>query len=110
MSSTPSRQRTAPRAAARGGAITLDRVLRSLGDPVRLSIVRQLLACDGEKTCGCFEHEVTKATLSHHLAILAEAGIIRARPDGTRRLISLRVDELERRFPGLLGLLRAVPR
>jgi DNA-binding transcriptional ArsR family regulator len=88
----------------------LDRVLRSLGDPVRLSIVRQLLACGDERACGGFEHEVSKATFSHHLAILAEAGIIRARPDGTRRLISLRADDLERRFPGLLDLIRAVPR
>ncbi len=88
----------------------LDRVLRSLGDPVRLSIVRQLLACRDEKSCSGFQHDVTKATLSHHLAILAEVGIIRARPDGTRRLISLQVEELERRFPGLLDLIRAVPR
>ncbi len=89
----------------------LDRVLRSLGDPVRLSIVRQLLACGGEeKACGGFEHDVKKPTFSHHLAVLEEAGIIRARPDGTRRLISLRAEELEQRFPGLLDLIRAVPR
>jgi DNA-binding transcriptional ArsR family regulator len=101
-------RRAAPRADP--ADTSLDRVLRSLGDPVRLSIVRQLLACRDEKSCAAFEHDVTKATFSHHLANLAKVGIIRARPDGTRRLISLRVDELERRFPGLLDLIRAVPR
>jgi DNA-binding transcriptional ArsR family regulator len=101
-----------PRSAHRpgSGGTALDHLFRSLGDPVRLSIVRQLLACRDEKSCGSFEHEVTKATFSHHLANLAKVGIIRARPDGTRRVISLQLDELERRFPGLLDLIRAVPR
>jgi DNA-binding transcriptional ArsR family regulator len=87
---------------------SLDRVLKSLGDPIRLSIVRQLLAAsEGEKACGCFEHGVTKATFSHHIGILENAGIVQARPDGTRRLLSLRVDELKKHFPGLLELIRA---
>jgi DNA-binding transcriptional ArsR family regulator len=85
-------------------------VFRSLGDPVLLSVVHQLLACRDEKSCASFEHDVTKATFSHHLANLAKLGIIWARPDGTRRNLSLRVEELERRFPGLLDLIRAVPR
>ncbi len=107
----PARKRASSSATPAPGGITLDRVLRSLADPVRLSIVRQLLACaEGEKTCGGFEHEVAKPTFSHHLAILEEAGIIQARPEGTRRLISLRLEALERRFPGLLDLIRAVPR
>lgn len=84
--------------------------MKSLGDPCRLSIVRQLLAAtDGELTCGTFECEVTKATFSHHLAILEEAGIIQGRPDGTRRVISLRLDEIKEHYPGLLDLIRAAP-
>jgi hypothetical protein len=35
-------------------------------------------------------------------SILREAGITRTRVSGTQRLVSLRRDELERRFPGLL--------
>jgi len=88
----------------------LDRVLKSLGDPVRLSIVRQLLdASEGEKACGCFAYDVTKQTFSHHMAILEEAGLIQGRADGTRRMISLRLDEIEEHFPGLLELIRAAP-
>ena len=90
--------------------LPLDRVLKSLGDPVRLSIVRQLLAAaGGELACGAFEHEVTKATFSHHLAVLEEAGIVQGRPDGTRRIISLRLKAIQKSFPGLWALIRTAP-
>lgn len=82
--------------------------MKALGDPIRLSAVRQLLAVPGqEKACGTFDYDVTKATFSHHIAILENAGLVQARQEGTRRLISLRFDELERKFPGLIGLILA---
>lgn len=88
--------------------LPLDRVMKSLGDPVRLSIVRQLLSApDGELSCGGFAFDVTKSTFSHHMSILEEAGIVQGRPDGTHRIISLRLTELEKNFPGLLKLIRA---
>lgn len=94
--------------AANKPKVSLDRVLKSLGDPVRLSIVRQLLlASDGEIACGCFEYDVTKQTFSHHMAILEEVGLVQARPEGTKRLISLRLDYIERTYPGLLELIKA---
>ncbi len=90
--------------------LPLDRVLKSLGDPVRLSIVRQLLdAEEGELACGAFACDVTKATFSHHMAILEEAGIVQGRPDGTRRIISLRLKAIQKSFPGLLKLIRNIP-
>lgn len=85
---------------------SLEKVLRALGDPVRISVVRQLLAAQGlEKACGTFRYDVTKATFSHHLKILREAGITLSRQEGTRKMTSLRRAELDRRFPGLLELL-----
>jgi DNA-binding transcriptional ArsR family regulator len=88
----------------------LDRVLKSLGDPVRLSIVRQLLrAAEGELACGCFDYDVTKQTFSHHMAILDEVGLIHGRPDGTKRMISLRLDHIKQHYPGLLDLVRSAP-
>ena len=77
-------------------------VLQALGDPVRLRIVRAL---DGvsEKTCGTFELGVSKATRSHHFRVLREAGVTHTRVEGTHRHISLRREDLETRFPGLLG-------
>ena len=83
--------------------IDLANVLRTVGDPVRLEIVR-ILADGSERNCG----QVTEAlglptsTGSYHLRLLREAGITRTRAEGTERHISLRRDDLDERFPGLL--------
>jgi DNA-binding transcriptional ArsR family regulator len=45
---------------------------------------------------------VTKSTCTHHFKVLREAGIIRQRQQGTARLNTLRGDDLEARFPGVL--------
>lgn len=77
-------------------------ILQALGDPVRLEIVRQI-ASSGERACGTFDLGISKATRSHHLRLLREAGITRTVPEGTRRIVSLRDEDLEARFPGLLA-------
>jgi DNA-binding transcriptional ArsR family regulator len=82
--------------------ITLPNVLYALSDPIRLQIVKQLAAC-GQQTCGSFDIAVVKSTLSHHFRVLREAGIIRVRTEGTQRFISLRREDLETLFPGLLN-------
>jgi DNA-binding transcriptional ArsR family regulator len=84
--------------------IPLDQVMKALGDPVRLSAVRQLLECEEEKPCGTFEHNLTKATFSHHIKILEDAGVIKSRLDGTRKFMSINQD-LEAAFPGLLDMI-----
>ena len=82
--------------------IELPEVLHALSDPVRLEIVR-LLADQQERPCSSVESKVAKSTLSHHFKVLREAGITFTRANGTHRLVSLRVDDLEQRFPGLIG-------
>ncbi len=82
--------------------LDLATVLHALSDPVRLEIVAGL-ASGEERTCGSFDVAVTKSTCTHHFRVLREAGLIRQRPQGTMRLNSLRRDDLEARFPGLLG-------
>ncbi|WP_433127536.1 ArsR/SmtB family transcription factor [Micromonospora sp. CA-240977] len=76
-------------------------VLAALADDVRLQIVRALVE-GGEATCGSFDFGVSKATRSHHLKVLREAGLTRTRAAGTSRLVRLRRDELDSRYPGLL--------
>jgi DNA-binding transcriptional ArsR family regulator len=87
-------------------AIDVATVLQALSDPVRLKIVRQVAGCDrgDELTCGQLELPVGKSTASHHLKILASAGVIAEREEGTRKYLRLRRAELERHFPGLLDL------
>src|ERR671936_1982954 len=88
--------------------IELAAVLHALSDPVRLRIVASLAAGDAEQACGSFELPVTKSTCTHHFRVLREAGVINQRPEGTTRVNTLRRDDLEARFPGLLAtILRA---
>jgi DNA-binding transcriptional ArsR family regulator len=81
--------------------VDLSDVLHALSDPVRLNIVRHL-AEHPNQTCGALDNGLAKSTLSHHLKVLRESGLTQTEVDGTQRLVSLRVDELEVRFPGLL--------
>ncbi len=82
-------------------------VLHALSDPMRLRIVAGLSARD-DRTCKSFDLPVTKSTCTHHFRVLREAGVIRQRLEGTTKLNSLRRDDLEARFPGLLeSVLRA---
>jgi len=89
-------------------AIDIVTVLQALSDPVRLEIVRQLAACRRSKddlpemTCGQLSIPVTKSTATHHIKTLFSAGLIAERDEGTRKHFSLRKDELDARFPGLL--------
>jgi DNA-binding transcriptional ArsR family regulator len=90
--------------------MTLAAVMAALSDPVRVAIVRQL-ALPGERACGTFELGVSKATRSHHFKVLREAGLTHTRAEGTHRYVSLRRDEADERFPGLLeAVLSAVER
>ncbi|MTE16366.1 ArsR/SmtB family transcription factor [Nocardia aurantiaca] len=80
-------------------------VLAALADPIRLTIVTRLAAAEnGELACTTFDLPISKSTQSGHFKTLREAGIIRQRDEGTRRLNRLRTEDLEARFPGLLDL------
>ncbi|MCW3013513.1 MAG: helix-turn-helix transcriptional regulator [Solirubrobacterales bacterium] len=86
--------------------VPLAAVMQALADDVRLEVVR-VLAAEGERVCGSIELGVSKATRSHHLRVLREAGITRTRVDGARRHVSLRRADMDSRFPGLLDALLA---
>ncbi len=83
--------------------IELAAVLHALSDPVRLLMVRGLAGAIEARSCGSFDVPVTKSTCTHHFKVLREAGVIRQRQDGTKRVNLLREDDLEARFPGLLA-------
>ena len=82
-------------------AVEVDDVLRALADPTRRQIVRLLLT-DGDRACGTFGLPVAASTLSHHFRTLRNAGILRQYDDGRQRMNTLRLDELDARFPGLV--------
>ena len=68
-------------------------LLAALADPVRLSFVRQLVdnagvcACDFSECCS-----VSQPTISHHLKVLREAGVVISERRGTNIVYSLAPD------------------
>ena len=83
-------------------------VLQALGEPVRLQIVRALADAPQGIACGEIELPVTASTRAHHLRILREAGVLTTHTEGTRRISTLRREDLESLYPGLLtGILTA---
>ncbi|MEV7730338.1 transcriptional regulator [Streptomyces sp. NPDC087917] len=83
------------------GEMEMATVLHALGDPVRLFLVRRM-AEGGESGCSPAGLDVAPSTLSNHWRILREAGITQTRRAGKARLMTLRRDALDSRFPGLL--------
>lgn len=81
------------------------RFLAALADPTRLAIVRQLAAqqdvcaCDFTSCC-----DVGQPTVSHHLRILREAGIVESERRGNWIFYRLLPDAAER----LAGIARSV--
>lgn len=70
------------------------RFLQALADPVRLAILRQIAAC-GAGVCACDFVEccdVSQPTISHHLRVLREAGIVTSERQGTNIVYSLAPD------------------
>jgi DNA-binding transcriptional ArsR family regulator len=82
--------------------IELPAVMHALSDPQRLRIVRLLAEDPAPRRCGSFGLDITKSTLTHHFRVLREAGVIEQRVEGTARLNSLRREDIDSRFPGLL--------
>ncbi|RYE31659.1 MAG: ArsR family transcriptional regulator [Hyphomicrobiales bacterium] len=87
--------------------IALEDVFHALSDPFRLEVVRRL-AVEGEQSCQALEGDRPKSSVSHHFRVLREAGLIRTRNEGVTRMNALRREDIEQRFPGLLGCV--VPR
>jgi DNA-binding transcriptional ArsR family regulator len=87
-------------------AIDLAGVMRTVGDPLRLDIVR-LLADGRERMCSELSDALglPASTASYHLRLLREAGVTRTRAEGVHRLIGLRREDLDERFPGLVDVL-----
>lgn len=67
--------------------IQLARRIKALGHPARLAIVRALIAA-GDRQCCCGEIvrslPLAQSTVSQHLKVLKEAGIINGKIEGPR--------------------------
>lgn len=81
--------------------VVLERLLYALSDPVRMEIVRYLSGVP-EASCGELDGGRPKSSMSHHFRVLRDAGLVHTRNVGTTHMNSLRSEELNLRFPGLL--------
>ena len=82
-------------------------ICKALGDSNRLQIVQML--SDGEK-CGCKlleAFEITQPTLSHHIKILCECGLVNDRKEGKWHHYSLNCKTLQG-FKGFIETLSCV--
>jgi DNA-binding transcriptional ArsR family regulator len=84
--------------------IQLPMVLDCLSDPTRLAIVCSVAGQNQgtELCCSDFSEFSGKSNLAYHFARLREAGVTQTRLQGTTRYITLRRDDLDALFPGLL--------
>ncbi|UOY91718.1 metalloregulator ArsR/SmtB family transcription factor [Ectobacillus sp. JY-23] len=88
--------------------LQLSKVLHALSDPNRLRIVRSI-ATKGEEVCTYYSYEfnIAKSTVSHHIKTLRESGIIKVRVEGSQHFYSIRTEDLNKKFPGLMEMVLA---
>ena len=74
---------------------TQSSLFHALADPARLRIVEAMKL--GECAVGDIVErmDIHQSGVSRHLRILAEAGVVQMRPDGQKRLYSLRQDAFD---------------
>jgi DNA-binding transcriptional ArsR family regulator len=91
--------------------LDLSTILHACADPTRLRLLADINAEPG-KTCGTFETELSKSTLSAHFKVLRESGLIRQElGPGNSRLNWPRTAEVQSRFPDVVSaILKSITR
>ncbi|MEO7715268.1 MAG: metalloregulator ArsR/SmtB family transcription factor [Capsulimonas sp.] len=86
--------------------VPLEVILHALADPIRVALFYEIVYQEGPKNCtmlvNVLDHPIPKSTLSQHMRILREAGLVRGERHGTQMHNTSRYDEVDARYPGLL--------
>lgn len=71
------------------------RISKALADPRRYDILRRIAACGAETSCMTLKEKfpITRATLSHHIKELSNAGLIETRRNSKFMYVQLRKDK-----------------
>ncbi|MFJ6654840.1 ArsR/SmtB family transcription factor [Streptomyces sp. NPDC091377] len=87
-----------------GQAVSLAKVFKALGDPVRLRLLSMIASRAGGEVCVCDltpAFALSQPTISHHLKLLREAGLITSERCGTWVYYRL-LPEMTDRLAGVL--------
>lgn len=83
-------------------ASTVAAAFKALADPVRLQLLNLIATADGGEACACDLVEPvgkSQPTVSHHLKVLREAGLVQSEKRGTwvwYAVVPQQLDELRR--------------
>jgi ArsR family transcriptional regulator, arsenate/arsenite/antimonite-responsive transcriptional repressor len=68
------------------------RISKALADPRRYEILRRIAACRSEASCAMLKEKfpISRATLSHHLKELSNAGLVEVRRESKFMHVHLR--------------------
>lgn len=81
--------------------IRIENVFSAFASPLRIAVI-QVIAQGGEHPCNGVLPQVTKSTMTHHYRVLRESGVAWQSREGREYKLSLRREDLDARFPGLL--------
>jgi ArsR family transcriptional regulator len=87
-----------------GQALELAKVFKALGDPVRLRLLSMIASRAGGEVCVCDltpAFDLSQPTISHHLKLLRQAGLIDSERRGTWVYYRL-IPEMTDRLAGIL--------
>lgn len=81
------------------------KIAKALSEPKRVKIL-DLLSCDEMCACDILEHfDFTQPTLSHHIKVLTEAGLVTAEKRGTWHHYSINEEVVRQYIQGTVHLL-----
>lgn len=95
--------------------VTVEGILYALSDPVRVEIFMSMAAADCAKPCSAYgevkNRKLPKSSLSQHIKILREAGLIRSQREGVEIRNHTRCVELADKFGDMItGIVNAYQR
>lgn len=81
------------------------KIFKALGDPNRLKIL-DILSCGEKCVCDLLESfEFTQPTLSHHIKVLIECGLVLSRKEGTWNYYKLHMTNANRLVLNLMNII-----
>ena len=80
------------------------KIIKSLSDPNRLKII-DILSCGEKCACDILQHfDFTQPTLSHHMKVLIESGLVEARKEGLWNYYYLNINNCNKLSLSLMNL------